>query len=370
MISVYINAGEAENKALVPVESTFIDNYSFTESIFSLYTKGHLYIKDAFGRFSPYIKIGTEFLISFPTISSTTHSMKVASFRKVPSPQNTLLSNQVEVNLINSWFFSKKPYSKVCEGNISAIISSEIDNEGFFENYNIEKSSDTPRMRYMLNKSLPEYITQIIRYGFKKTTSGLKSPLMAYTEFNSSFIVSSLYTLSQNDSHILVVPWGNIKEAGLQIPKEFESYDVIRMLSYTLNSGKTKIPSNDFLKISEDILIEGNVGTVTETFSNYLNRAFVNEDYPSSVEYSPWYKVPEDKTSEFLRDKEIDLARSSGIECICPDEVPLRLGHTVEVVLPNIYNMTTCNRFQVYEITFMKNLDNRTTTLRMFPIGG
>ena len=367
MISVFINTSENKGETSFPVSNLYLEKYAFTESIFSLYTKGFLYIKDPFCAFSPLIKIGTEFLVSFPN-EATSHSMRVSSFRKLPGSQS-LTGCSIEVNLINSWFFEKKVYSTACKGNISSIIRTEISKEGFFKKYQIEKGSDTPRVRYLLGKSLPEYINSIIKYGFKKADDGTRSPFVAFTEFGSSFIVSSLKTLSQENPCVLFVPWGNIIEAGIKIPADFESYNVVRMLTYSLISGGANIPSNDTLKVSRNLLLESNNKESGENFSNSLNGAFVSKEYPRSLKYSSWYNVPEDEISEYMREKEITLRKSSGLECVCPDEVIFDLGSTVNVILPQTFSMGGCTKFQVYEMSYMKDQDNITTLLKMFPVG-
>lgn len=369
MISVFINTSENEGEASFPVSDLYLEKYSFTESIFSLYTKGFLYIKDPSCSFSPFIKIGTEFLISFPQDANTLHSMRVTSFRKIPSSQNSLTGNNIEVNLINSWFFKKSVYSAACEGNVSSIIYSEILKEGFFKKCKIEKGSDIPRTRYLLGKSLPEYINSIIKYGFKKADDGTRSPLMAFTEFGSSFVVSSLKTLSQENPCMLFIPWGNIVEAGIKIPADFESYNIARMLVYSLVSGGTNIPSNDALEVSRNLLLESNTKESRENFSNSLNGTFISVEYPQSQKYSSWYNVPEDEISEYMREKEITLRKSSGLECICPDEVVLNLGSTVNVILPQTFSLDGCSKFQVYEMSYEKEKDNITTSLKMFPFG-
>ena len=369
LISVFINIGENEGEAPLPVNDQYIERYTFTESIFSLYTKGSIYIKDPFCSFSPYIKIGTEFLISFPNSMSAPHSMRVSSFRKIPSAQNSLIGNSIEVNLINSWFFAKKSYSTVCEGTVASIIQAEIAKEGFFKKYQIEKGSDIPRVRYLLGKSLPEYINHIIKYGFKKADDGSRSPLVAFTEFGSSFVVSSLKTLSQENPCMLFIPWGNVIEAGIKIPADFESYNIVRMLTYGLISGESNIPSNDILEVSKSLLLESNIKESKENFSNSLNGAFVSKEYPQSRRYSAWYNVPEDEISEYMREKEITLRKSSGIECLCPDEVIFNLGSTVNVILPQTFSLGSCNKFQVYEMSYSKEQGNITTSLKMFPIG-
>ena len=369
MISVFINTSENKGETSFPVSNLYLEKYAFTESIFSLYTKGFLYIKDPFCSFSPFIKIGTEFLISFPHDVNTFHSMRVASFRKIPSTENSLVEDSIEVNLINSWFFEKNVYSTACEGNVSSIIQSEISKEGFFKKFKIEKGSDVPRTRYLLGKSLPEYINSIIKYGFKKADDGTRSPFVAFTEFGSSFIVSSLKTLSQENPCVLFVPWGNIIEAGIKIPADFESYNVVRMLTYSLISGGANIPSNDTLKVSRNLLLESNNKESRENFSNSLNGAFVSKEYPRSLKYSSWYNVPEDEISEYMREKEITLRKSSGLECVCPDEVIFDLGSTVNVILPQTFSMGGCTKFQVYEMSYMKDQDNITTLLKMFPVG-
>ena len=367
MISVFINISENEGEAPLPINAQYLEKYVFTESIFSLYTKGFLYIKDPFCAFSPLIKIGTEFLVSFPN-EATSHSMRVSSFRKLPGSQS-LTGCSIEVNLINSWFFEKKVYSTACKGNISSIIRTEISKEGFFKKYQIEKGSDTPRARYLLGKSLPEYINSIIKYGFKKADDGTRSPLVAFTEFGSSFVVSSLKTLSQKNPCILCIPWGNVIEAGIQIPADFESYNIVRMLAYSLVSGGSSIPSNDALKVSRNLLIESDNKESKENFSSSLNRSFVSKEYPQSLRYSSWYNVPEDEISEYMREKEITLRKSSGIECVCPDEVIFDLGSTVNAILPQTFALGNCNEFQVYEISYVKEQDNITTSLKMFPVG-
>ena len=371
MISVYINISENEGEAPLPINNQYLEKYIFTESLFSLYTKGSLYIHDPSSSFSPYIKIGTEFLISFPNSMGTPHSMRVSSFRKIPSPQNSLIGNSIEVNLINSWFFEKRVYSTACEGNVSSIIQSEISKEGFFKKYQIEKGSDTPRVRYLLGKSLPEYINHIIKYGFKKADNGSRSPLVAFTEFGSSFVVSSLKTLSQENPCMLFIPWGNVVEAGIEVPADFESYNVVRMLTYGLVAGGSNIPSNDTLKVSKNLLLESNNSNKEskENFSSSLNGSFVSREYPQSLKYSSWYEVPEDEISEYMREKEITLRKSSGLECLCPDEVIFNLGSTVNVILPQTFSLGSCNKFQVYEINYSKEQDNITTSLKMFPAG-
>lgn len=369
MISVFINASENEGEAPLPINGLYLEKYVFTESIFSLYTKGFLYIKDPFCGFSPLIKIGTEFLISFPN-EATQHSMRVTSFRKIPSTQSSAGCN-IEVNLINSWFFAKKVYSTACQGNVSSIIHSEISKEGFFKKYQIEAGSDTPRVRYLLGKSLPEYINSIIKYGFKKGDDGTRSPFVAFTDFGSSFVVSSLKTLSQKNPCVLCVPWGDIVDAGVQVPAEFESYNIVRMLAYSLVSGGSSIPSNDTLEVSRNLLIESNNNNKEskENFSSSLNRSFVSKEYPQSLRYSSWYNVPGDEISEYMREKEITLRKSSGIECICPDLVIFDLGSTVNAILPQTFSLGDCNKFQVYETSYIKEQDNITTSLKMYPIG-
>ena len=70
-----------------------------------------------------------------------------------------------------------------------------------------------------------------------------------------------------------------------------------------------------------------------------------------------------------MREKEITLRKSSGIECICPDEVIFDLGSTVNVILPQTFSLGGCNRFQVYEISYAKEQNSITTSLKMFPVG-
>ena len=79
--------------------------------------------------------------------------------------------------------------------------------------------------------------------------------------------------------------------------------------------------------------------------------------------------MPEDEISEYMREKEITLRKSSGLECLCPDEVIFNLGSTVNVILPQTFSLGSCNKFQVYEINYSKEQDNITTSLKMFPAG-
>ena len=79
--------------------------------------------------------------------------------------------------------------------------------------------------------------------------------------------------------------------------------------------------------------------------------------------------MPGDEISEYMREKEITLRKSSGIECICPDLVIFDLGSTVNAILPQTFSLGDCNKFQVYEASYIKEQDNVTTSLKMYPIG-
>ena len=70
-----------------------------------------------------------------------------------------------------------------------------------------------------------------------------------------------------------------------------------------------------------------------------------------------------------MREKEITLRKSSGIECVCPDEVIFDVGSTVNAILPQTFALGNCDKFQVYEISYVKEQDNITTSLKMFPVG-
>ena len=168
---------------------------------------------------------------------------------------------------------------------------------------------------------------------------------------------------------MLFIPWGNVVEAGIEVPADFESYNIVRMLTYGLISGGSNIPSNDTLKVSRDLLLESNNKESKENFSSSLNGSFVSKEYPQSQRYSSWYNVPEDEISEYMREKEITLRKSSGLECLCPDEVIFDLGSTVNVILPQTFSLGSCNKFQVYEINYSKEQGNITTSLKMFPAG-
>ena len=298
----------------------YIKSFVFSCSIHKLYSGAKLILKDFCKMYFNEIKNGMEVTVTLREAepenctegqNQFTNHMRVLSFQKIPGTES-VLTDEVEINLISSWFFVNKIGTGVYIGSVGEILSGLCEtlisaNAGFARGEFYTSTSDPGRRRYQINEKIQSFMKKLLKYGYVGAVDAQKRLTSAYPIY--------LYMDAKNQLNLRCLGDylnGSIKysylpdQADLAFNKSGKvslGQNVIRLVNYKIVTSKEPTASSETTYFTTaGFTSMAGFQTKSKMTNSENNNPSTAATTPDVVLYKKWDLTPQDAFATSIKE--------------------------------------------------------------------
>lgn len=321
------DSGEVLNPALV-------DSFSFNTDLQSMNCRAKVKLKDITHSLYNEIKTGlsVNFVFFDTENSQTTYTnyMKVLSFNKKPSTNETLYDS-IDVELISRWYFDNTtPSSSSYTGNYSQIVNQVLSNtENKYYNLDLSSTEDNIRYRYRIEETDQEFLTRMMKYGRIGSL-----PVYLYADTKGNIKLRGIKEFVNNTSEYYISP--DTAQQLATIPSNASNLKYIRMTAYKVSSDTSTSNSKSTTKFTTSNFKLNQTAQSKISINNTEIQNSQAYDYtPARTSFLNWNLTPDDALSVAAKSNFENNMYTYSITCIIPGIVEdLDIGDKLKVYLP------------------------------------
>lgn len=292
------------NDSLGKLNPTLVQVLKIKFSLFNKYVSAKLILNDIGESIFNQIKIGKQLNLNLrdsETQEIYTFKLSIINFNKIPSLNGNQYVEQIDIDLVSSWYFVNTVKTKAYNKNVVDIICDMFstdfkDYQNIFE-YTSGDSKSEISTRYQINESDQKFIDKILKFGTIQN-----SPIYLYSDTDGKIKLHGFNEFSNLSTYNFYPMLNSNVQDGKTVTLKDDRLNNIPLKAYSIGGNVSDSASNiNYICQSIPFSYMSNIvveSSINSTETNNVQSTNVNR---TEYVYSDILDTPNDSNSKFIK---------------------------------------------------------------------